>query len=105
MLPKRQPRLRSSSKAFPSRSWLSAASSSRRALPKCCSLSGLQSFSSSWLRSTLQAIDVKKFVAAAMSAFPPGFRYLVVARFVLTTVGSALVIVLLALPPAGDYFD
>jgi hypothetical protein len=51
---------------------------------------------------TLQAIDVRKFVAAAMSAFPPGFRYLVVARFVLTTVGSALVIVLLALPPAGD---
>jgi hypothetical protein len=52
---------------------------------------------------TLQAIYVEKFVDAAMRAFPNWFRHLVVTRFLLTTVGSVLVIVLLALPPASDY--
>jgi hypothetical protein len=39
-----------------------------------------------------------------MGAFPRWFRYLVSARFVLATVGSLLVIVLLSLPSAGDHF-
>jgi len=43
-------------------------------------------------------------MAAATAAFPPVFRVLVVARFLLATVGSVLVIVLLALPPAGAWF-
>jgi uncharacterized membrane protein len=43
-------------------------------------------------------------VDAAVSAFPAGFRYLVATRFVLATVGSLLVIILLALPPANAYF-
>jgi hypothetical protein len=37
--------------------------------------------------------------------FPADSAFLVVARFVLTTLGSAVVVVLLALPPAGDYFS
>jgi len=37
-------------------------------------------------------------------AFPAGFRSLVAARFVLTTAGSVLVIVLLAVPAANAYF-
>jgi hypothetical protein len=46
---------------------------------------------------TLQAIDVNRLVDAALSAFPRGFRGLVVARFLLVTLGSAAVIVVLAL--------
>jgi len=49
----------------------------------------------------LQRIDVKAFVDAALDVFPRWFRYLVVARFVLTTAGSALVIILLAVPAAS----
>jgi hypothetical protein len=52
----------------------------------------------------LQRIDVKAFVDAARGAFPAWLRYLVAARFVLTTVGSLFVIVLLALPSANAYF-
>jgi hypothetical protein len=53
---------------------------------------------------TLERIDVKSFVDAAVAAFPRGFRLLVASRFVLTTVGSALVIALLALHNADAYF-
>lgn len=53
---------------------------------------------------TLRSINVKAFVDAAMGAFPTGFRYLVAARFALTTVGSLLVIILLAVPPASAHF-
>jgi hypothetical protein len=53
---------------------------------------------------TLQSIDVKAFVDAALGEFPVWFRYLVAARFVLATVGSLLVIILLAVPSANAYF-
>jgi hypothetical protein len=52
----------------------------------------------------LRSINVKAFVDAAVRAFPAGFRSLVAARFVLTTAGSVLVIVLLAVPAANAYF-
>jgi hypothetical protein len=54
---------------------------------------------------TLQGINVPAFVDAAMGAFPAWFRYLVVARFALVTVGSGLVIVLLTVPAANSYFQ
>jgi hypothetical protein len=53
---------------------------------------------------TLRSINVKAFVDAAVRAFPAGFRSLVATRFVLTTAGSVLVIVLLAVPAANAYF-
>jgi hypothetical protein len=53
----------------------------------------------------LAAIDVRAFVDAATEAFPRWFVFVVRARFVLVTLGSALVIVLLALPSAGEYFS
>jgi hypothetical protein len=49
---------------------------------------------------TLQRIDVRAFVDAARSAFPAWLRYVIAARFVLVTVGSLLVIVLLAVASA-----
>ena len=52
---------------------------------------------------TLERIDVKTFVDAAVAAFPRGFRCLVATRFVLATIGSALVITLLTFHPAGTY--
>jgi len=45
----------------------------------------------------LRAVNVRRFVDAAIDVFPPGFRSLVIARFVLTTLGSATVVVLLTL--------
>jgi hypothetical protein len=53
---------------------------------------------------TLRDVNVKAFVDAAQAAFPAWLRPLVVARFVLVTVGSLLVIVLLAVPSANAYF-
>jgi hypothetical protein len=50
---------------------------------------------------TLRGIDVRAIMRAATGAFPTGFRSLVVARFLLATVGSVLVIALLTLPLAG----
>lgn len=52
----------------------------------------------------LERLNVRTFVDAALGAFPRGFYYLVVTRFVLSTLGSGLVIVLLALPSATTYF-
>jgi hypothetical protein len=43
-----------------------------------------------------RAVDVKAFMTAATTVFPAGFRALVITRFVLTTLGSAAVLVLLA---------
>jgi len=40
----------------------------------------------------------------ATDVFPAGFRYLVITRFALTTVGSLLVITLLTIPPTNAYF-
>jgi hypothetical protein len=54
--------------------------------------------------STLHSIDVTALVDAAMAAFPSWLRYLVAARLLLVTVGSVLVIVLLALPWSTPYF-
>lgn len=53
---------------------------------------------------TLAAINVKSFVDAAVSAFPAWFLYAVRARFALVTLGSLLVILLLAAPSANAYF-
>lgn len=71
-----------------------------------------QAFASRFLESafrtsgdgTLATIDVKAFVDAATSAFPGWFLTAVRARFVLVTVGSLLIIILLALPSASAYF-
>ncbi len=52
----------------------------------------------------VQGLDVRAFMDAATDAFPPGFRYLIVTRFVLATAGSLLVITLLTIPPANAYF-
>jgi hypothetical protein len=54
--------------------------------------------------STLARIDVKAFVDAATDVFPGWFVSAVRARFVLVTVGSLLVVILLAMPSANDYF-
>jgi hypothetical protein len=51
----------------------------------------------------LTAIDVQAFVDAATDAFPRGFLFLVRARFILVTLGSMLVIVLLVLPSATAF--
>jgi hypothetical protein len=53
---------------------------------------------------TLAGINVKGFVDAAAGAYPAWFPYVVGARFVLATLGSLLIIVLLAVPPANAYF-
>jgi hypothetical protein len=53
---------------------------------------------------TLQRLNVRAFVDAALGAFPPWFRSLVATRLVLATVGSLLVIALLATPTASAYF-
>jgi hypothetical protein len=52
----------------------------------------------------LERLNVRNVVEAALGAFPRGFYYLVVTRFVLSTVGSVLVVVLLALPSADAHF-
>lgn len=53
----------------------------------------------------LAGIDVKAFIGAAMKAFPTGARTIIIARFIMATAGSALVIILLSLPQAGAYFQ
>jgi hypothetical protein len=53
---------------------------------------------------TLAGINVKAFVDAATGAYPAWFPYVVTARFVLATLGSLLVIILLAVPSANAYF-
>jgi hypothetical protein len=53
----------------------------------------------------LQRLDVARFLAAAMAAFPHGFRALVITRFALVTIGSIAVIALLGLPSAHSYFQ
>jgi hypothetical protein len=53
---------------------------------------------------TVAGVNVKAFVDAAADAYPAWFPYVVNARFVLTTLGSLLVISLLAVPSANAYF-
>jgi hypothetical protein len=53
---------------------------------------------------TLADINVKAFVDAATGAYPAWFPYVVTARFVLATLGSLLIINLLAVPSANAYF-
>lgn len=53
---------------------------------------------------TLADINVKAFVDAATGAYPAWFPYVVTARFVLATLGSLLIIILLAVPSANAYF-
>lgn len=54
--------------------------------------------------STLKNIDVQALVEAAKTAFPGWYEYHIYVRFALVTLGSLLVIVLLALPSANAYF-
>ncbi|WP_084955700.1 hypothetical protein [Thermoactinospora rubra] len=49
-------------------------------------------------------IDARAVIAAASTGFPAWLRPLVLVRFALATLGSLLVIVLLATPAAGGYF-
>jgi hypothetical protein len=53
---------------------------------------------------TLAGINVKAFVDAATGAYPAWFPYVVTARFVLATLGSLLVSILLAVRSANAYF-
>jgi hypothetical protein len=53
---------------------------------------------------TLAGINVQAFVDAATGAYPAWFPYVVNARFVLATLGSLLIIILLAVPSANAYF-
>jgi hypothetical protein len=53
----------------------------------------------------VQRIDVKSFVDAALRVFPRWFTYLIATRFVLVTIGSLVVIVLLSTPGASEYFS
>jgi hypothetical protein len=48
-----------------------------------------------------RGIDARAVVAAARNRFPSWLRALLVARFTLTTAGSVVVIVLLAVPSAA----
>ncbi|GAA3139729.1 hypothetical protein GCM10010466_33530 [Planomonospora alba] len=49
-------------------------------------------------------IDTHAVIAAASTEFPSWLRPLVLTRFALTTLGSLLVIILLATPEAGTHF-
>jgi hypothetical protein len=53
---------------------------------------------------TLAGINVQAFVDAATGAYPAWFPYVATARFVLATLGSLLIIILLAVPSANAYF-
>jgi hypothetical protein len=53
---------------------------------------------------SLHRIDVDSFMREAAAAFPTWFRPLVVVRFGLVTLGSLLVMVLLAMPAAQSHF-
>jgi hypothetical protein len=52
----------------------------------------------------LDGIDVAAFVNAAAGQFPSWLLFAIAARFALATIGSAIVIVLLAIPAAGGHF-
>jgi hypothetical protein len=54
---------------------------------------------------TLARIDVKAFVDAALRAYPTWFLPVVRARFVLVTIGSVVIHILLTGPSATAYFD
>lgn len=51
-----------------------------------------------------QRIDVRAVMDAAMAAFPAWFPVNVYARFFLATLGSLLVLILLAVPRANSHF-
>ncbi|WP_283135832.1 hypothetical protein [Rhizohabitans arisaemae] len=53
---------------------------------------------------TLRDVDVRAMVGAAAAEFPAVLRPLIIARFLLTTLGSLLVVVLLVTPAASAYF-
>ncbi|MEV0829915.1 hypothetical protein [Nonomuraea rubra] len=52
----------------------------------------------------LRRLDVGAFVEAAVKVYPSWFRGVIAARLVLATAGSLLVIIMLAMPAAGEYF-
>lgn len=52
----------------------------------------------------IRDIDVRAFVDAASAAYPSWTRPVIVTRFVLATLGSLLVVLLLALPSANTHF-
>jgi hypothetical protein len=53
---------------------------------------------------TLAGINVQAFLDAATGAYPAWFPYVVSTRLVLTTLGSLLIIILLAVPSANAWF-
>jgi hypothetical protein len=53
----------------------------------------------------LASLDVAGLMKAATSVFPAWFRTVVVVRFALVTVGSLVVIVLLALPSSSPHYQ
>jgi hypothetical protein len=53
---------------------------------------------------TLENINVQAVVDAAAQAFPTWLPYLLDAKFALATLGSLLIIILLAVPAAKTYF-
>jgi hypothetical protein len=66
-------------------------------------------FTARYLRTAFQKagvrdIDVTAFVDAASSAYPSWTRPVIITRFVLATLGSVLVVILLALPSVSAYF-
>ncbi len=71
-----------------------------------------QVFTAPFLKSALQTsgdamlerIDVRAVVDAAAHAYPAWLPYVAVAKLVLATLGSLLVVILLALRPARTYF-
>jgi hypothetical protein len=52
----------------------------------------------------LAGLNAQAFVDAATGAYPAWFPYVVIARFVLATLGSLLITILLAVPSATAYF-
>lgn len=52
----------------------------------------------------VRALDADAVLRAAISILPPWVQPMVLLRFGLVTLGSPVVIVLLTLPSAGDYF-
>ena len=58
----------------------------------------------SFRKTGVRDINVRAFVDAASAAYPPWLRPVIVSRFTLATLGSLLVVILLALPSANAYF-
>lgn len=58
----------------------------------------------SFRKAGVRDVNVRAFVDAANAAYPPWLRSVIVTRFALATLGSILVVILLALPSANAHF-